>query len=47
MFYVWKANELASRSQFRRLAVAIADELERFEVLRAEDLRNLLEKERA
>jgi hypothetical protein len=47
MFYVWKANQLARRSGFRRLAVAIADELERVEMLRAEDLRNLLEKERA
>jgi hypothetical protein len=43
---LWKANQLGRRSGFRRLAVAIADELERVEVLSAEDLRNLLEKER-
>jgi hypothetical protein len=42
---LWKANQLGRRSRFRRLAVAIADELERVEVLSAEDLRNLLEKE--
>ena len=41
-FYVWKANRLARRPEFRRLAVAIADELERVEVLTAEDLRRLI-----
>jgi hypothetical protein len=41
-FYVWKANELARRPEFRRLAVAIADELERVEVLTAQDLEALI-----
>jgi hypothetical protein len=42
LFYVWTANQLARRSEFRRLAVAIAEELERVEVLRAEDLEALI-----
>ena len=41
-FYVWKANQLARRPEFRRLAVAIADELERVEVLTAQDLEALI-----
>ena len=42
LFYVWKANQLARRPEFRRLAVAIADELERVEVLTARDLEALI-----
>jgi hypothetical protein len=41
-FYVWKANKLARRPEFRRLAVAIADELECVEVLTADDLKVLI-----
>jgi hypothetical protein len=41
-FYVWKANKLARRPEFRRLAVAIADELVRVEVLTADDLKVLI-----
>ena len=41
-FYVWQANQLARRPEFRRLAVAIADELERVEVLTAQDLEALI-----
>jgi hypothetical protein len=41
LFYVWKANQLAKRRDFRCLVVAIADELERLEVMTAEDLRAL------
>jgi hypothetical protein len=41
-FYVWQANELARRPEFRRLAVAIADELERVEVLTAQHLEALI-----
>jgi hypothetical protein len=37
---LWKANRLARSSGFRRLAVAIADELERVEVLTAQDSRS-------
>jgi hypothetical protein len=39
---VWKANRLARRSGFRRLAVAIADELERVEAQTAEELVELI-----
>lgn len=39
---VWKANRLARRSDFRRLVVAIANELERGEVLDAAELRTLM-----
>jgi hypothetical protein len=42
LFYVWKANRLAGSPEFRRLVVAIADELERVEVLTADDLRTLI-----
>jgi hypothetical protein len=41
-FYVWQANQLGRRSEFRRFAVAIADELERVEVLMAQDLEALI-----
>ena len=41
-FYVWQANQLARRPEFRLLAVAIADELERVEVLTAQDLEALI-----
>jgi hypothetical protein len=41
-FYVWKANQLAGSPEFRRLVVAIADELERVEVLTADDLKALI-----
>ncbi len=41
-FYVWQANQLARRPEFRRLAVAIANELERVEVLTAQDLEALI-----
>ena len=39
---MWQANEPARRPEFRRLAVAIADELERVEVLTAQDLEALI-----
>jgi hypothetical protein len=39
---LWQANRLGRRSGFRRLAVAIADELERVEVLTARDLEELI-----
>ncbi len=42
LFYVWKAHRLAGSSKFRRLVVAIADELERVEVLTADDLKALI-----
>jgi hypothetical protein len=42
LFYVWKANKLAGSPEFRRLVVAIADELERVEVMTADDLRILM-----
>jgi hypothetical protein len=41
-FYVWKAHRLAGSPEFRRLVVAIADELERVEVLTADELRTLI-----
>ena len=41
-FYVRQANQLARRPEFRRLAVAIANELERVEVLTAQDLEALI-----
>jgi hypothetical protein len=41
-FYVWKAHRLAGSPEFRRLVVAIADELERVEVLTADDLNALI-----
>ena len=39
---LWKANRLGRRFGFRRLAVAIADELERVELLSAQDLAALI-----
>ena len=39
---LWQANRLARGSGFRRLAVAIADELERVEVLTALELEELI-----
>ena len=39
---LWEANQLGRRSGFRRLAVAIADELERVEVLTAQELEELI-----
>jgi hypothetical protein len=42
LFYIWKANKLAGSPEFRRLVVAIADELERVEGLTADDLRTLM-----
>jgi hypothetical protein len=43
---VWQANQLARRPEFRRLVVRIANELERVEVLTADDLKALMERER-
>jgi hypothetical protein len=40
---VWKAHRLGRRPDFRALAVAIANELERVEVLDADDLRRIHE----
>jgi hypothetical protein len=42
---LWRADRLGRRQDFRRLVVAIADELERVEVLYADDLRALMEPE--
>jgi hypothetical protein len=39
---VWKAERLVRRKDFRRLVVAIADELERVEVLTVQDLATLM-----
>jgi len=39
---IWKANRMGGRPEFRRLVVAIAGELERVEVLAAEDLKQLM-----
>jgi hypothetical protein len=38
----WKVTQLGRRKDFRRLVVAIADELERVEVLTAQDLEALM-----
>jgi hypothetical protein len=43
---LWQAKQLCKRRDFRRLVVRIADELERVEVLNADDLRALMEPER-
>lgn len=40
---LWQAKRLCKRQDFRRLVVRIADELERVEVLNADDLRALME----
>ena len=39
---LWQPNQLGPRPGFRRLAVAIDDELERVEVLTAQDLEELI-----
>ena len=41
LFHVWRAHQLAKQSSFRRLAVRIANELERIEVLCADDLQRI------
>ena len=43
---LWLAEQLGRRQDFRRLVVRIADELERLEVLYADDLRALMEPDR-
>ena len=43
---LWKTEQLVRRQDFRRLVVAIANELERVEVLDADDLRALMEPDR-
>lgn len=40
---LWQAEQLGRRQDFRRLVVRIANELERVEVLTADDLRALME----
>jgi hypothetical protein len=42
----WQASQIARDQKFRRLVVAIADELEWREVLYADDLRKLMEETR-
>jgi hypothetical protein len=43
---LWKAERLGRRQDFRSLVVRITDELERVEVLTADDLKALMEAER-
>jgi hypothetical protein len=43
---LWKTEQLVRRQDFRRLVVRIADELERVEVLNADDLRALMDLDR-
>jgi hypothetical protein len=43
---LWQAQQLGRRQDFRRLVVRIADELERVELLYADDLRALMEPDR-
>jgi hypothetical protein len=43
---LWKVQQLGRRQDFRRLVVRIADELERVEVLTADDLKTRMEAER-
>jgi hypothetical protein len=43
---LWKTEQLVRRQDFRRLVVQIANELERVEVLDADDLRALMEPDR-
>jgi hypothetical protein len=43
---LWQADQLWRRQDFRRLLLRIADELERVELLYADDLRALMEPER-
>jgi hypothetical protein len=40
---LWQADQLGRRQDFRRLVVRIADELERVELLYADDLRALMD----
>jgi hypothetical protein len=42
---LWLAEQLCKRRDFRRLVVRIADELERVELLYADDLKALMERE--
>jgi hypothetical protein len=44
---LWKAEQLCRRQDFRRLVVRIAAELERVELLYADDLRALMDRDRA
>jgi len=44
---LWKTKQMIRRKDFRRLVVAIANELERVEVLHAEDLEELIAHDRA
>ena len=43
---LWQAEKLGRRQDFRRLVVRITDELERVEVLTADDLKALMEADR-
>jgi hypothetical protein len=43
---LWQADQLGRRQDFRRLVVRIADELERVELLYADDLRALMDPDR-
>ena len=43
---LWQAQQLGRREDFRRLVVRIADELERLELLHADDLRALMDPDR-
>jgi hypothetical protein len=43
---LWEADRLGRRQDFRRLVVRIADELERVELLCADDLRALMDPDR-
>jgi hypothetical protein len=43
---LWQADRLGRRQDFRRLVVRIADELERVELLYADDLRALMDPDR-
>jgi hypothetical protein len=43
---LWQADRLGRRQDFRRLVVRVADELERVELLYADDLRALMDPDR-
>ena len=43
---LWQADRLGRRQDFRRLVVRVADELERVELLYADDLRALIDPDR-
>lgn len=43
---LWKTEQLVRRQDFRRLVVAIANELERVELLHAPDLRDLMARDK-